>query len=175
MSMNDDETGVPLDEERRQVSHQDVKASIDSDVNSRIKAESARAEPQESAEIAGVAQHLRQKSVNEAVSTERELGRGRVAARISQIVDFLFYLIYGIIVLEFVLKLMGARPANGFVQFVGSISYPLLGPFDRIVGTPRAGSVQIQFSYLVALVVYILIHLAINGVFRLVAHRKVTV
>jgi uncharacterized protein YggT (Ycf19 family) len=166
---------VQLDEERRLASHQEVKASIDDDVNARIKRESARVEPKESAEVAGVAHELKQKSVHEAVDTERELGRGRTAARISQVVDYLFYLIYGLIALEFLLGLMGARAGNGFVQFIGAVTRPLLAPFERIVGTPSSGAFQVRISYLFALVVYVLIHLAINGAFRLIAHRKVTV
>jgi len=43
------------------------------------------------------------------------------------------------------------------------------------VGTPASGAHQFRISYLFALVVYVLIHLAINGAFRLVAHRKVAV
>jgi uncharacterized protein YggT (Ycf19 family) len=164
---------VLLDEERRQASHQEVKASIDDDVNARIKRESARVEPKESAEVAGVAHELKQKSVREALGTER--GRGRTAARISQVVDYVFYLIYGLIALEFLLGLMGARASNGFVQFIGAVTRPLLAPFERIVGTPSSGGFQVRISYLFALVVYVLIHLAINGAFRLVAHRKVTV
>jgi uncharacterized protein YggT (Ycf19 family) len=166
---------VQLDEERRQTSHQEVKASIDGDVNARIKQESARTGPQEAAEVAGVAHELEQKSVHEAVETERELGRGRTAARISQVVDYIFYLIYGLIALEFLLGLIGARTSNGFVQFIGAVSSPLLAPFDRIVGTPSSAAFQVRISYLFAMVVYVLIHLAINGAFRLVAHRKVTV
>jgi uncharacterized protein YggT (Ycf19 family) len=148
---------------------------VDDDVNARIKRESARVEPKEAAEVAEVAQELKQKSVHQAVETEREVERGRTAARISQIVDYIFYLIYGLIALEFLLGLMGARPGNGFVQFIGALTRPLLAPFERIVATPAAGAHQFRLSYLFALVVYILLHLAINGVFRLVAHRKVAV
>ena len=166
---------VQLDEERRLASHQEVKASIDDDVNARIKRESARVEPKESAEVTGVAHELKQKSVHEAVDTERELGRGRTAARISQVIDYVFYLIYGLIALEFLLGLMGARSGNGFVRFIGAVTRPLLAPFERIVGTPSSGAFQVRISYLFALVVYVLIHLAINGAFRLVAHRKVAV
>lgn len=166
---------VLLDEERRQAAHQEVKASVGGDVNARIKRESARVEPKEAAEVTEVAHELKQKSVREAVETERELGRGRTAARISQVVDYFFYLIYGLIALQFLLGLMGARPGNGFVQFIGGVTRPLLAPFERIVGTPSAGAHQLRISYLFALVVYTLLHLAINGVFRLVAHRKVTV
>ena len=173
--MPDETNSVLLDEERRLASHQEVKASIDDDVNARIKRESARVEPEELAELAGVAQELKQRSVHESVETERELGRGRTAARISQVVDYAFYLIYGVIALQFMLRLMGARSGNGFVQFIASVSWPLLAPFERIVGTPSVGASQIQLSYLFALIVYILLHLAINGAFRLIAHRKVTV
>jgi len=173
--MSDETNRALLDEERRMSSHQEVKASIDDDVNARIRRESARVEPKESAELAGVAHKLKQKSVREAAETERELGRGRNAARISQVVDYLFYIIYGLIGLQFVLRLMGARPGNGFVQFVSGVSWPLLAPFERIVGTPSVGAFQIQLSYLLALLVYILLHIAINGVFRIIAYRKVTV
>jgi len=173
--LEDEPNNVLLDEERRQASHQEVKSSIDEDVNSRIRQESARVEPEESAEMAGVAEELRRKAVHEAVETERETGRGRTAARISQVVDYIFYLIYGVIALQFMLKLMGARPGNGFVQFVAGLSWPLLAPFERIVSAPANGSYRIELSYLLALVVYILIHIAINGAFRLIVHRKVTV
>jgi len=173
--MSDEKNRVLLDEERRLATHKEVKASIADDVNARIRRESARVEPKEAAELAGVAQALKQKSVREAAETERELGRGRTAARISQVVDYFFYIIYGLIGLQFVLKLMGARPGSGFVQFVAVVSWPLLAPFERIVATPSAGAFQLQLSYLLALVVYILLHLAIHGVFRLIAYRKVAV
>ena len=170
-----DKNNVLLDEERRLASHQEVKAQVDDDVNARIKRESARVEPTEAAEVAEVAHDLKQKSVHEAVATERELERGRTAARISQVVDYVFYIIYGLIALQFLLGLMGARAGNGFVQFINAVSRPFLAPFERIVGTPTAGAYQFRLSYLFALIVYILLHLAINGAFRLVAHRKVAV
>lgn len=166
---------VQLDEERRLAAHQEVKAAIDDDVYSRLRRESARSAPPEATELAGVARELKDKSVHEAVATDRALGRGRTAARISQVVDYVFYLIYGVIALQFLLRLLGARSGSGFVQFIAGVAGPLLAPFERIVGTPSAGAYQIQVSYLLALVVYSLLHLAINGGFRLIAHRKVTV
>lgn len=137
----------------------------------RIKRESARVELKESAELAGVAHELKQKS---AVETEHELGRGRTAARVSQVVDYIFYLIYGLIALQFVLALIGARPGNGFVQFITGVTRPMLAPFERIEGAPSAGAYQIQLSCLLALVLYIMIHLANDGVLRLIAHRAET-
>jgi hypothetical protein len=173
--MSDETNSALLDEERSLPSHQEAKASIDDDVNARIRRESARVALKESAELAGVAHELKQKSVREAAETERELGRGRIAARISQVVDYLFNIIYGLIGLQFVFRLTGAPPGDGFVQFVAGVSWPLLAPFERIVEPPSAGAFQIQLSYLLALVVYILLHIAINGVFRIIEYRKATV
>jgi YGGT family len=138
-----DNSNVLLDEERRLASHQEVKASIDDDVNARIKREAARLAPGEGAEATAVARELKQKSLHEAVETERELGRGRMAARISQVVDYCFYIIYGLIALEFMLGLMGARAGNRFVQFIGAVTRPLLAPFERIVGTPSSGAFHV--------------------------------
>ena len=173
--MSDEPNSLQLDEERRLASQQEVKAAIGEEVKARIKSESAHIAPAESSELAGVAHSLQHKAVHEAAATERELDRSRTAARISQVVDYFFYLIYGVITLQFLLKLMGARTGNGFVQFIASLSSPLLAPFERIVGTPSVGAMQLQLSYLFALIVYIALHLAINGMFRLIAHRKVTV
>lgn len=166
---------LSLDEERRQASHQEVKSSIDDNVKARLKRESARVEPNESAELVGAAHELKRKVVQEAVDSERDLARGRTAARVSQIVDYFFYLIYGLIGLQFVLKLLGARSGNGFVQFIADISWPLLAPFKAIVPTPSMGASRIELSYLLAFGVYILIHVAINGFLRLIAHRKVKI
>ena len=171
----DETNSVLLDEERRLASHQQVKASIDNDVNTRIQRESSRVEPNDSVEMARVAQELKQKSVRQAVQTERELERGRVAARITQVIDYVFYIIYGLIALEFLLRLMAARPGSGFVQFLAALTRPILGPFYGILAAPSIRGYHIELSYLLALIVYILIHLAINGAFRMIVHRKVAV
>jgi hypothetical protein len=40
---------------------------------------------------------------------------------------------------------------------------------------PGVGSVRLMLSYVVALVVYVLLHLALNGFLRLFAQRKSTI
>src|ERR671922_185936 len=51
------------------------------------------------------------------------LARG--VARISQVVDYLFYLIYAFIGLMILLDLLGANRAAGFYRFVNGITRPL--------------------------------------------------
>lgn len=66
-----------------------------------------------------------------------------------------------ILILRFVLKLFGANPANGFVDFVYAVTGILTAPFDSIFGVtkPEAGNVDSVFepSILVAAAVYALI------------------
>src|SRR5215813_5289622 len=132
----EEDTNLAQDEERRLASHQDVKASIDSDVKDRIKQHADRVEPAESSELGSVAREMKEKAVREPLMTERELERGKVAARISQIIDYVFFIIYGIIALQFMLRLVGAYRGNQFVEFVARIAHPLTGPFEGIVSTP---------------------------------------
>lgn len=66
-----------------------------------------------------------------------------------------------ILILRFVLKLFGANPANGFVDFIYAVTGILTAPFDSIFGVtkPEAGNVDSVFepSILVAAAVYALI------------------
>ncbi len=63
--------------------------------------------------------------------------------------------------IRFLLKLLGANPASGFVNMIYAISGILTAPFDNIFGvaTADAGKVRSVFepSILVAVVVYALI------------------
>ncbi len=75
-----------------------------------------------------------------------------------------WYVVGAIVILlgfRFVLKLFGANPSSGFVEFVYAISGILSGPFDNIFGvtTASTGTVSSVFepSILVAAVVYALI------------------
>jgi hypothetical protein len=43
---------------------------------------------------------MKQQAISEISRAESELGRAKSAARISQVVDYVFYLIYGVIGLE---------------------------------------------------------------------------
>ncbi len=77
------------------------------------------------------------------------------------IVWFILGVIEVLLLLRFILKLTGANPASGFVDFVYGISGVLSAPFDSIFGvtTASAGSVQSVFepSIIVAAIVYALV------------------
>ena len=170
-----DEEKLAADEARRIAQHESVKGEVREKVHAEITRKTGERSPAEQADAEALAESLGRKAVREVATTEAELDRGQAAARASQVVDYLFYLVYGIIGLEIVLNAIGARQSAGFKQFIDAIATPFLAPFRGLMPTPGVGSFRLMLSYIVALVVYILLHMAVNGLFRLFVHRKTVV
>jgi uncharacterized protein YggT (Ycf19 family) len=164
---------LAADEARREVQHEAVKAQVESDVNAEIAARAERTTPVEAQKMEAVAGEFRGKAINEVVETEREVGRARGLARVSQVVDYIFYLIYALLALRLLLALLAARPSAGFVQFIRTVTDPLYAPFRGIVASPTAaGGYTLALPIVIALIVYALLHVGINRLLRLIAHRK---
>ena len=166
---------LAIDESRRVASHEAMKGAVRSEVHGRIAQRAERLDAAERAETDAVADEFRQKAVAEVVETETEIERARGVARVSQVVDYVFYLIYSFIGLMILLDLMGANRGAGFYRFVHAITSPLLAPFRGLVDDPSAAQVRFRLSYIVALIAYLLLHLAINGLLRMLAHRRTSV
>lgn len=166
---------LAVDESNRVAHHEAMKGAVRSEVHEHIAARAERLDTVERAQTDAVADEFRHKAVAEVVETEAEIERARGVARISQVVDYLFYLIYAFIGLMILLDLLGANRSAGFYRFVSGITAPLLAPFRGLVDDPAAAQVRFRLSYIVALIAYILLHLAVNGLLRLIAHRRTTV
>lgn len=170
--MQDDKLGA--EEARRSVQHESVKAQVEGDVNAEIAAKASQGPPPgEERRIEDVADRFRSKAVDEVVSTEREVERGRGAARVSQVVDYIFYVIYALLAMRFILALLAANSRAGFVQFIVSVTNPFYSPFKGIVASPTTNDGHtLMVPIVVAIIAYVLLHLAINGILRMMAHRK---
>lgn len=172
--MEDDK--LAIDEARRAGQHEAVKAQVEGEVQAEIAEQAAQTAPRESERIGAVAGDFRAKAVDEVVQTEREVERGRGAARVSQIIDYIFYVIYALLALRFLLALLAARSTAGFVQFIVTVTNPFYSPFRGIVASPTAGGGHtLMVPLIIAIVVYLLLHLAINGLLRMIAHRKTAI
>ncbi len=99
--------------------------------------------------------------------------RQRVIQRVTLGVDYVFYLLYGLLGVRFVLALLGAAETAGFVQFIHGITNPFYAPFSGIVASPAIDGGTIEFSIIIALLAYFLLHLAIRGLLRLLAGDRV--
>jgi hypothetical protein len=168
---------LATDEARRSVQHESVKAQVEGEVQAEIADRASQGPPPgEGAKIDQVAGQFRSKAVNEVVDTEREVERGRGAARISQVIDYIFFVIYALLGMRFLLALMAARSTAGFVRFIVAVTNPFYLPFRGIVASPSTDQGHtLLLPIVVALIAYMLLHLAINGLLRMVAHRKTAI
>ena len=73
------------------------------------------------------------------------------------------------------LEALGARETAGFKQLVDTLSAPLLAPFEGLMPDPGSGNYRFMISYVFALIVYFLLHLAVKGLLRLFIQKKTTV
>jgi len=166
---------LAAEEARRANQHDMVKSQVEGEVHAEI-AERAAPTRAEAVQVDQVADEFRAKAVNEVVETEREVERARGAARVSQVVDYIFFVIYALLGLRFLLALLAARSSAGFVRFIVAVTNPFYAPFKGIVASPSTDSGHtLMLPLLIAIVVYILLHLAINGLLRIIAHRKTAV
>ena len=160
------------EEAQRSIKYEQLKSGVKADVNAEV-AERAAIQNDQSGSLSTLADDFRGKAINEIVETDREVERARGLARVSQFVDYGFYVIYALLGLRLLLALFAARQNNDFVQFLKAISDPFYAPFKGIVASPSAeGGFTLALPIVVALVVWALLHLGVNGLLRIFAHRK---
>jgi YggT family protein len=95
--------------------------------------------------------------------------RIRVFDRVTLGVDYVFYLLFGLLTVRFVLSLLGAAETAGFVRFIHGITDPFYAPFSGIVASPAINGGVLDFPLVIALLAYILLHLAVRGLLRVLA------
>lgn len=167
-----DEGMLTGDQSQRMARYEAVKGKVQQDVNAEIAGAADHFEEHEHEKAAAVGGQLKRKALDDVANTDAELERARTVARVSQVIDYLFYLVYGLISLQIILDLLGARRGNGFRSFIDTLCAPFLAPFSSLMPSVGNGTFQLRLSYVFALIVYLLLHMAINGLLRLLAHRK---
>ena len=96
------------------------------------------------------------------------LRRVLVAARIARILDYLFGLLYALLLVRLVLDFLNARPSAGFVRIVRGVTDPFYAPFKGIVDTGSIEGARVVWPLVVAMLGYMLLHAGIRGALRLV-------
>ena len=164
------------EEAERAANYEAIKSGVKADVGNEIAAEASRPTPAEHERVDAVADDIRERAVDEVVETRNEVERGRVAARVSQVVDYIFFLIYSLLTIRLLLELFAARESAGFYQFIETVTDPFYAPFRGLVPSPStAEGFTLALPIIVAIVVYMILHLAINGLLRMLAHRKTSI
>jgi uncharacterized protein YggT (Ycf19 family) len=164
------------DEARRLAQHEATSATVERDVSAEIADRAEHGSAAEAVQLDRVATGMRGDAIAEVAGTGREVDRARTAARASQVVDYLFGVLYALLGIRLVLELVGARAGNGFVQLISAVTEPFYSLFRGIVSSPTAeGGFTLAVPIIIAIIVYALLHAAISGLLRMLVHRKVTV
>ncbi len=91
----------------------------------------------------------------------------------TQIVWYVLYIIEVLLLLRFLLKLLAANPSAPFTQFIYNLSNVFAGPFLYVIPSQSINSQVIEWSTLLAMVVYWILAWAIIKIF--VMGRPVTI
>jgi hypothetical protein len=93
----------------------------------------------------------------EALAYDPYEGRRVAAARLTQLVYWVFGLVDGLIAIRLILKALGANPSAGFSQFMYGITAPLVQPFVGLFINPQYENSVLELSAIIALIVYALV------------------
>jgi uncharacterized protein YggT (Ycf19 family) len=77
-----------------------------------------------------------------------------------------------VLAIRFLLALLGARETPGFVQFIKGLTQPFYVPFAGIVTRPAVDGGIADLPAAIAILAYIVLHLAIRGLLRVIAARR---
>lgn len=166
---------LALEEAQRNANYEAVKTDVKSEVAGEIAAQAERPAVAEKVEINNIAGNMRQKAVSEFAETEREVERGRALARVSQVVDYIFYVVYGLLTIRLLLELFAAKENAGFVKLIKSATGIFYAPFEGIAASPSKEGFTLAIPIIVAIIAYMFLHFAINGLLRIFVHRKTAV
>ncbi len=109
------------------------------------------------------------KASRQMVHTE---ARSSAETMLARVVYYVFGVVEVLLALRFVLRLFGANPKSGFVEFIYAISSFFMLPFDAIFKTQRVAGATFEWSALVAIAVYALIAWGIVTLVRAVSPRQ---
>ena len=111
--------------------------------------------------------------ISEVQTTQREPERERriFSFKATQVVWLLFGILEALLALRFGLKLIGANPASPFAVGLYGFTNLFLFPFAGLTGTPAAGGMVLEFTTIIAMVVYALIGWAIERIIWVIFYR----
>ncbi len=79
----------------------------------------------------------------------------RTIFRFNQVIWYLLGLVEVLLIFRVVLKILGANASVGFTSLIYSITTPLAAPFSGILGLSVTGSTIIEWSTIIAGIVYL--------------------
>jgi len=104
-------------------------------------------------------------------TTQKDTGGQRRSFQASQIIWLLLGLLEAAFALRFMLKLLGANPANPFAMLLYNFTGVFLVPFVGITATPAVAGVVFEIYTVIAMVVYALLGWVFERVVWVIFYR----
>jgi uncharacterized protein YggT (Ycf19 family) len=89
-------------------------------------------------------------------------------ARVARVVDYLFGILYALLLVRLALDFFNAHAA-GFVQIIHTATQPFYAPFQGMFAPTSLDGNPVVWPLVVALLAYMLLHAGVRGLLRLVA------
>jgi hypothetical protein len=103
--------------------------------------------------------------------SEPERERRIFSSKATQLVWLFFGILEALIALRIGLKLIGANAASPISGFIYGVTGLFLAPFAGLRGTPSAGSMVLELSSVIAMLVYALIAWALAKIVQVIFYR----
>jgi hypothetical protein len=110
---------------------------------------------------------------SEVRTTQKEPERERriFSFKVTQLVWLFLGILEALLALRFILKLIAANPASPIAVAIYGFTGFFLLPFAGLVGTPAAGGMVLEFTTLIAMMVYALIGWGIERILWVIFYR----
>ena len=90
-----------------------------------------------------------------------------------QVIYYILGIIEVLLAFRFILKLLGANATSGFVSFIYSLSGLLMTPFTAVFPNSREGGAVLEWSALLAAVVYLVVAWGLASLLRIMTAKHV--
>lgn len=88
------------------------------------------------------------------------------------IVYYILNILEALLLIRFALMLLGANPGAGFTSMIYAITNPLVAPFRGIFPAQASSGAVLEWSTIIAMIVYALIAYAIVQLLRIASNRS---
>jgi hypothetical protein len=164
---------INSDEDRLVEQRKSTKAVIESDLNAEIAHRAERDAHQDVDRLEGMAEEVKDKAVAEVRDAAHIEQRRKSLARLVQIIDFLFSVVYVLLGTRLALGMMAANSEAGFVQLIRTMTDPFYAMFRGVVASPTVeGGYTFALPILVAIGAYALLHWGVRSLAKLAAYRS---
>lgn len=151
-----------------------IQSTIPSDSNSlpplpmKREHQPTTVEPQETVEV----QESTEVEITYATEVDAPPSPSRSQRRTHKTIRFIFAVIEILLLIRFFLKLVGANPASPFGIFEFGLTDPLVAPFASLLDNPIIGKSVIEFTTILALIIYPIFGWILGRTLQLVFYRE---